>query len=616
MKKMNSILAVVSALAIAGSVSAAIWTDGGADNLWTNAANWDTGVPGSGEDILIDDNGPGAFKAPGNDASGLGSMDVGLDNTGVLQISGAVAGGDMQIGHNAGAVGTVEVLSGDGSFGGWNSLATWNLTLADVGGDGTLINEGGTIHVYGDWFNLAPWGGTASVQLNGGHLIVDATNFYVGAGGTIDLAGGTLVLAGNQVGVLTDLIDSGQLTSHGTTYTAATAHEGFVRDYDGTHAGYTTVKGFVPHAATTVNWTDAGADGLWTTITNWDVGVPTPGDIVMIDNGTAALMKGVPWNLIDTMNVGFNNTGAVTLAESSINVPVRVAIADNGGSAGSLTIMPDESAVDSWHTIDTTALRIGENGGEGSLTNNGGTIKVWSTWFNLAAWAGSGTAHAQLNGGTILSEGIHIGAGGSIDFAGGTLVVAGDLSNDPTWGDLFAQWVSLGQFTAYGVTNDISKFNYDYGVTSNGYTTISAVPPSQSPMDLYMEWAAGAGLDTNGSNSATTFDVEPDGMDNLLEYALGGNPLVDDAASIQPTSEFIDADTWEYVYNRRLDATSRGLAYDIVAKLNLLDPAWTHSGGSWETNATPVDAFFESVSNIIPSTNDKGFIKLEVEASF
>ena len=143
MKTMRNILAVASVLAIAGSASANLWTGIAADGNWDTGGNWDAGVPAPGHAIQIDSVGAVVDKFAGSDAAGLGTMAV--DN-GALNIYGAIAGGSQTIGNDVGDVGTVTVVSGDGSFGGWNSLATWDFTLADGGGDGTLINNGGTIH--------------------------------------------------------------------------------------------------------------------------------------------------------------------------------------------------------------------------------------------------------------------------------------------------------------------------------------------------------------------------------------------------------------------------------------------------------------------------------------
>jgi len=110
-------------------------------------------------------------------------------------------------------------------------------------------------------------------------------------------------------------------------------------------------------------------------------------------------------------------------------------------------------------------------------------------------------------------------------------------------------------------------------------------------------------------------DSDSDGVDNFAEYAFGGNPNVDDAAAISPSARFIDSDTWEYVYKRRLDATADTLAYDLLYKLDLLDPDWMASGGIWETNTGAFNAEAETVTNHIPIGAyglDQAFVLLQI----
>ena len=245
--KMRKVLAVVLTFAIASGAFATTWTDGGSDSLWENVANWDVAVPTSGDYALIETGGTALVTGGYNGAAS--SMDVGLDGSGALTIDGgalAVNSG-VNIGKNAGATGTITVGAGDGSFGGWRSLQSWTLTLADGGGNGTLINNGGTIKVWSEWFNVAAWGGTANVELNGGYIISEG--LHMGAGGSMDIAGGSLAIAGDQLALLGGLIVSGQLTSFGVTYDATNFTQGFVFDVDTTNPGYTTISA-IPEPAT------------------------------------------------------------------------------------------------------------------------------------------------------------------------------------------------------------------------------------------------------------------------------------------------------------------------------------------------------------------------------
>ena len=102
-------------------------------------------------------------------------------------------------------------------------------------------------------------------------------------------------------------------------------------------------------------------------------------------------------------------------------------------------------------------------------------------------------------------------------------------------------------------------------------------------------------------------------MDNLLEYALGGNPTNHDSGAKLPTfgtgSE--DGTNWfNYVYRRRLDAAARGLTYEVLATENLVSNLWN---GTSEFDKRPIDAEFESVTNRVSTDAEtQQFIKLEI----
>jgi len=133
----------------------------------------------------------------------------------------------------------------------------------------------------------------------------------------------------------------------------------------------------------------------------------------------------------------------------------------------------------------------------------------------------------------------------------------------------------------------------------------------------YTRWS----VDNNlvGADALRDADIENgglgDGMDNLLEYALGGDPNIVDAASILPTfgiteagggSNFVD-----YIYNRRFNSAALGLTYGLNTSTNLLS-AWIYAGTAYETSSATIGQDFESVSNSVPFDTDEGFIQLKV----
>jgi len=183
-----------------------------------------------------------------------------------------------------------------------------------------------------------------------------------------------------------------------------------------------------------------------------------------------------------------------------------------------------------------------------------------------------------------------------------------EVSIDQNYNGTFA---ADGGYTLAGANAGGIDANNSYLFVGGGEGIVVDDISVSSPLDFYGAWAAGYGLDPNG-NGARAEDADVDGMENLLEYVLGGNPNIDDAATILPTSEFT-LGTIEYIYNRRLDAVERGLTYGLSVNTNGLETAGEFVGTDFETATGVVDANFESVTNSIPITGvDLGFVNLEV----
>jgi len=136
---------------------------------------------------------------------------------------------------------------------------------------------------------------------------------------------------------------------------------------------------------------------------------------------------------------------------------------------------------------------------------------------------------------------------------------------------------------------------------------LGLVPPASWAEIYFTEVEIATGLSMGNQ------DPEGDGMDNLFEYALGGNPTIDDASAVRPVAGF--APDWlTYVYRRRLDAASRGLSYSPVYKLDLTSTnGWIPFEPAWETGASPIDPDFETVTNEVDISGvDQAFIRLEI----
>ncbi len=132
------------------------------------------------------------------------------------------------------------------------------------------------------------------------------------------------------------------------------------------------------------------------------------------------------------------------------------------------------------------------------------------------------------------------------------------------------------------------------GIVDMRWDNLTITILSVSEASFYEKWAQENGL--GELNSICSADPDLDGMDNLLEYALGGDPSFFDAADVMPISNF-SADRFRYVYTRRRDAVARGLSYNLAYKFDLLDPDWNDVGSALEVATNYVDRYYESVSN-------------------
>jgi hypothetical protein len=129
----------------------------------------------------------------------------------------------------------------------------------------------------------------------------------------------------------------------------------------------------------------------------------------------------------------------------------------------------------------------------------------------------------------------------------------------------------------------------------------------------YESWASDQGL-TSGVNAAYGDDPDADDMDNLLEYALGSDPMLQDATAFLPGYE-VSADGssnyLNYIYRRRIDYVDLGMTYEVGAGGNLVYEPLTNA--TEYVDAGVIDADFESVTNRISTDVESAqFMQLKV----
>ena len=136
----------------------------------------------------------------------------------------------------------------------------------------------------------------------------------------------------------------------------------------------------------------------------------------------------------------------------------------------------------------------------------------------------------------------------------------------------------------------------------------------ESPESLYHEW-----LELNPTLVNTNMSANPDGdaLNNLYEYALGGNPMDESDVGNSAASQTLEdnGSFLEYVYAKRIDAAARGLTYHLETSINLLLGLWTNA--NYIVLGTGEEAFgagFNAVTNRVSTEEERAqFIRLQIE---
>jgi len=145
-------------------------------------------------------------------------------------------------------------------------------------------------------------------------------------------------------------------------------------------------------------------------------------------------------------------------------------------------------------------------------------------------------------------------------------------------------------------------------VTNSGFR-LASIQIDLVPRHAYDAWAQKYHL-TLGE----TGDDDEDGLANLYEYAVGGNPTnpAENGYNISLASASGGGSNWmEYLYPRLVD-TNSGISYLVVKKGNLVfDTVWTNAAAV-EAGANDLGDGYEMVTNRVPVDVDTKFISLEV----
>jgi hypothetical protein len=207
-------------------------------------------------------------------------------------------------------------------------------------------------------------------------------------------------------------------------------------------------------------------------------------------------------------------------------------------------------------------------------------------------------------------------------YAPGDLVTDGGVTNSQA--DMRFSTAIVGGFSALPASSEISGIGVAAEVhgTAVGATDASfnlakfvvevPIPDTATP---YETWAGDFGL-TGSPDADPDYDYDGDGLDNLYEYGLGGDPTNSTDIGNVPDYAVTAAggtNYFEYVYARRI-AESSGLTYYLELNSDLVNGVWTNSGYTVLPVAGTIDPDFEAVTNRVETdSKSKEFIRLIIE---
>lgn len=206
-----------------------------------------------------------------------------------------------------------------------------------------------------------------------------------------------------------------------------------------------------------------------------------------------------------------------------------------------------------------------------------------------------------------------------------------DYWNGGTWTSAGSPVRITGGWQASGLTLPTNSWIRARGISRGGYNSGSTSIIEQISFggaeETFASWISFPEWNLSGPSAGPTADIDHDGIPNLLEYALGSTDPTDGAAAfpvlISPQLP-APAPRLRITFLRRSGGTetngtylSGGLTYQPLATTNLTDwniapvsvpnPSDLHAapdGFEWRSYAIPN----------VPETENKGFIKLKVDA--
>ena len=572
------------------------------------------------------------------DITGTGDGTVGSNSNG-----GTISG---DIGETGGSRALVKVgasnltLSGDNTYTGATTVSAGILRLGSAGalGNGTLNTSGVTVGGAAI-LDLAGITTTATVPLalNSTGSGFDVGSFYnSGASATFSgpvtlnantrVGAGTILLnntiTGNSKNLNRDGLGTLQLSNSGTVSLGSLlANRGTIQVDAGTTLNVTSISigtGTNVGAGLTLNGGSVNSSGA----VQFGTGSGSASGTLQLNSGTLTVPSITKGAVTFTANFNggtlkANATSLAFLTASTAKVQAGGALIDDGGNA--ITIAQP--------LIHDTALAATPDGGltksgVGTLTLSGantytGNTTVSAGTLELAATTGSlkfvpttnGLSNKITGGGTLSLKGIF-----NIDLTGATATPGNSWT-----------LVDVGTLTeTFDTSFAITDFTENAGVWTKPYgMNVWTFKESTGVLTYTVASAFTAWIDATWpslSDKTAAGDPDSDGMENLLEFVLNGNPSIADS-SIMPDL-FVTSTHFEFTFQRRDDSLSPETTQTFQWGTNLatwpgsiLVPATAGTVGVAEvlvTDASPADTVTIRIPKSEAGTSGKLFGRLQI----
>jgi autotransporter-associated beta strand protein len=501
------------------------------------------------------------------------------------------------------------VLSGTGSL---TKLGTGVLTLTGANTyTGATASNGGDLEIgpggATDPATVVTTGGTGRVVVNGGDLSAATGNFGVSTGGLLVSAGsatfsGTLTAAGSTGSSNSALIKVTDGTLNAPSIVLGRTGQNATNEPAAAAADTNLYMiGGAVHISGDLLVGTGNAQPNSTVVTRVDGGVLTVGGAISV-----GLNNGGRWSILDINGGDLVSTATAPDTGVVLGGPFvgKSAFLMRAGTATVERIQFGRGALDGSALLHLSGgeLYLGSGGIEIGTTGaafvsefrfSGGTLGAKADWstslpINMPSLEALTIKAANLNGDPfdITLGGALTGTGGLEKDGDGTLTLAGGHSylgnttvlngvlkvQTKTFDDAATVGVELGAGAAldlaFGGGDRVAIFKIDgnqmadgiYGSLTNatpGITQTAAITGpgllyvnTEVPPSGYDSWASSNGL-TAGNNGPND-DPDNDGIDNLLEFVLGGLPLVSSTDVLPDLA--VDANNFVFTFNRNDDS--------------------------------------------------------------